>query len=126
LLKEHSTLGDTAWFVIGARDRGAFAAFDDHCVIVKTGATASFPGRKITTFRYADIAGIEYNSGSVEGALEVVMAEDKNHANKERWIPGAHNPRTLPNAIPLDADTYRDALPRLNEVRERIVNAQRP
>jgi len=125
LLKEHSTLGDTAWFVIGAKDRGAFAAFDDHCVIVKAGGTTSFPGRKIITFRYADIAGIEYNSGSAVGALEVLTAEDKNHANKDRWIPGLHNPSTSPNALPLDADTYREALPRLNEVRERIVNAQR-
>jgi hypothetical protein len=126
LLKDHSTLGDTARFVIGARDRGAFAAFDDHCVIVKAGGTTSFPGGKINAFRYADIAGIEYNDRPVEGALEVLMAEDKNHANKDRWIPGMHNPRTSPNALPLDADTYRDALPRLNEVRERIVNAQRP
>jgi hypothetical protein len=126
LLKEHATQGDTAWFVVGARDGGAFAAFDDHCVIVKPGGPTTFPGRKINTFRYADIAGIEYKAGSVEGALEVLMAEDKNHANKDRWTPGAHSPRTSPNALPLDADTYRDALPLLNGVRERIANAQRP
>jgi hypothetical protein len=126
MLKDHSTVGDIAWFVIGASDRNAFAAFDDHCVIVKASGTANFPGRKVITFRYADIAGIEYNSGSAGGALEVLMAKDKNRANKDRWIPGAHNPRISPNALPLDADTYRAALPRLNEVRERIVNAQRP
>lgn len=138
-LKDHSSPGETAWFVVsGVSAGGVFAAFGDRCMIVKIGAMTSFMagslgGGRVTTFPYSEITAIEYNAGMVTGVLEVLTASYSGRANKDYWRGSnksrnadANDPWTQSNTLPLGRLEYQQALPKLNEIRTRIAEIKRP
>lgn len=137
-IKDHCSPGEVAWFVIGSLAAGAFAAFDDRCMIVKAGmmpsiGAGSFGGGRITTFPYPEITGIEYNAGLMSGVLEVLTASYSGTSNKDYWRGVGRNPNlnrdnpfALSNTLPLGRPDYQRALPRLNEMRAKIAESKRP
>lgn len=138
-IREHAQPHEVPWFVLGAEVAGgALAAFGDRCMIVKVGAmtsmmAGSFGGGRITTFPYGDITGIEYNSGMVNGVLEILTPSYQGSANKDYWRGSfkstnsdSNNPWALSNTLPIGKPTYQQALPLLNEMRARIAEAKRP
>lgn len=138
VLADHSNPGETPWFAIGAGIQGVFAAFEDRCMIVKTGAmtslmTGSFGGGRVTTFHYGEITGIEYNSGIMTGVLEVLTPSYQGSANKDFWRGStksrnsdSNDPWTLSNCLPMAKPIYQQALPRLNAMRAKIAESKRP
>lgn len=138
-LKGHSSPGETPWFIINSGwGVGLLAAFADRCMIVKVGAltsmmAGSMGGGRLTTFPYAEITGIEYNAGLLNGVLEILTASYQGSANKDFWRGAmaslnsdSNNPQTLSNTLPLDRMLHRESLPLLNEMRARIAEAKRP
>jgi hypothetical protein len=137
-IRDHATPGETPWFVIGSGVKGVFAAFEDRCMIVKTGAmtsmmAGSLGGGRTTTFHYSDITGIEYNSGLLAGVLEVLTPSYQGTSNKDYWRgttkkrnANSDDPWTLSNCLPLDKPVYQKALPRLNEMRAKISESKKP
>jgi hypothetical protein len=137
-IRDHSMPGEVAWFVIGNGAAGVFAAFADRCMMVKVGGMAGFMsgslgGGRITTFPYAEVTGIEYNSGLASGVLEILTPSYSGSANKDYWRgtdksrnADANDPWTLSNTLPLPKAVYQAGLPRLNEMRARIAEAKRP
>lgn len=111
---------------------GVFVAFDDRCMIIKSGAVTSFMagslfGGRISTFHYGEITGIEYNSGLINGVLEVLTASYEGNKNKDFWRgtfksrnADSNDPWTLSNCLPLDKPTYNLAQNKLNELRNLI------
>jgi hypothetical protein len=111
---------------------GVFVAFEDRCMIIKSGVVTSFMagslfGGRISTFHYGEITGIEYNSGLINGVLEVLTASYEGSKNKDFWRgtlksrnSDSNDPWTLSNCLPLDKPTYNLAQSRLNELRNLI------
>lgn len=137
-LRDHALPGEAPWFVIGVGAGGVFAAFADRCMIVKVGAltsmmTGSLGGGRITAFPLAEITGVEYNGGLVNGVLEILTPSYQGSANKDFWRgttssrnADSNDPWTLSNTLPMAKQVYQQALPRLNEMRARITEAKRP
>lgn len=139
VVREHAMPGEIPWFVLGADIAGgALAAFEDRCMIIKVGTmtsmmTGSFGGGRITTFPFTDITGVEYNSGMLNGVLEVLTPSYQGSSNKDYWRgsfssvnSNSDNPWTLSNTLPLGKPLYQQALPLLNELRNKISVAKRP
>lgn len=117
---------------------GVFVAFEDRCMIIKTGALTSFMagslfGGRVSTFHYGEITGLEYNSGWVTGVLEVLTASYEGSKNKDFWRgtlksrnADSNDPWTLSNCLPLDRITYNLAQNSLNELRKLISDAKKP
>lgn len=129
---------DLPWLVLVSWGEGALAAFDNRAVIMKVGAytalaAGAMGGGRVATFHFSDITGIEYNSGMLQGVLEILTPSYQGSANKDYWRGShrsrnadANDPRTLSNTLPLAKQTYRAALPGLNELRDRISKAKQP
>ena len=93
----------------------------------------SFGGARIATFSYADITGVEYNSGFVTGVIEVLTPSYNGTSNRDYWRgtfssrnADSNDPWTLSNTLPFDKLTYRQAAPHLAELRRRITEAKNP
>lgn len=132
--------GEDPWFVlVSSGASGVLAAWDDRLAIVKTGALTSFMagslgGERSAVFHFTDITGIEYNSGIMNGVLEILTPSYSGGGNKDFWRGStrsanadSNNPFTLSNTLPLAKSEYRDAAEPLGELRRRISAAkQRP
>ena len=117
---------------------GVFVAFEDRCMIIKIGAITSFMagslfGGRVSTFLYGEITGIEYNSGWINGVLEVLTASYEGTKNKDFWKgtlksrnADSNDPWTLSNCLPLDRTTYGQAQNHLNELRKLITDSKKP
>lgn len=128
----HCRGGETPWLIIGSPGAGVLAAFEDRLVLTKTGlvtsATAgSLGGERTATFDFHHVTGLEYNSGLLNGVLEILTPSYNGTANRDYWRgtgrsrnADSNDPFTLSNTLPLDKATYRQALPHLNDLRERI------
>lgn len=128
----HCRGDETPWLIIGSPGAGVLAAFDDRLVLIKTGlvtsATAgSLGGERTATFDFHHVTGLEYNSGLLQGVLEILTPSYNGTANRDYWRgtgrsrnADSNDPFTLSNTLPLDKATYRQALPHLNDLRERI------
>jgi len=121
------------WLIlVSAGSGGILAAFDDRLVIIKTGAltslmAGSFGGERTAAFHYRDVTGIEYNSGFVNGVLEILTPSYSGTTNKDFWRGSGksrnadgNDPFTLSNCLPLGKHEYNNALKELNELRARI------
>jgi hypothetical protein len=130
--------GEVPWLVIGAGFAyGVLAAFEDRLVIVKTGAATSFMagslgGERATTFYYADITGVEYNSGFLAGVLEVLTPSYQGSANKDYWRgatasrnANSNSPFTLSNTLPMTKPDYIAWTPQIQELRAKIAAAKK-
>lgn len=69
----------------------------------------------------------------INGVLEVLTPSYQGTANRDFWRgtnqsrnADSNDPWTLSNTLPVDKMLYQKALPRLNEMRARIVDAKRP
>jgi Short C-terminal domain len=134
-IKEQSS-GTAPWLVISSLAAGALAAWEDRIMILKVGSATGFMagsigGGRTATFYLADINAIEYNSGLLNGVLEVLTASYQGSANKDFWRgrldsrnADAHDPFTQSNTLPLDRATHAQATPALNRLRGMIADAK--
>ncbi|MER7396923.1 SHOCT domain-containing protein [Streptomyces sp. NPDC000151] len=133
VIEEHCSPGEAPWFILhSAAGSGVLAAFSDRCMIIKTGGmtsmmAGSFGGSRISTFPYQEVTAVEYNSGMINGVLEVLTASYQGTANKDFWRgalsspnANANNPYALSNTLPLSKREYAAALNPLNEMRKMI------
>ncbi len=116
---------------------GSLVAFDDRLAIMKTGGmtglmAGSLGGERAATFHYADITGVEYNSGILTGVLQILTPSYQGTANNDFWRGStksrnadAGDPWTLSNTLPLIKFEHRAAAAELRELRERISEAKR-
>ena len=130
--------GEWPEFIVGEGSAGGLVAFSDRCMIIKKGALAglmagSVGGGRVATFMYSEITGLEYNSGWVNGVLEVLTPSYQGSANKDFWRgtfqarnADANDPWTLSNTLPLSKATYEMARPQLDHLRHLIADAKRP
>lgn len=115
---------------------GLVVAFADRLAIIKTGGMSGFMsgalfGGRNTTFYFTDINALEYNSGMVNGVLEVLTASYQGTANKDFWRgstqsrnANSNDPYTLSNTLPLPKLVYAQAAPHLQQLRSRISSAK--
>lgn len=80
-----------------------------------------------------EITGIEYNTGMVNGVLEILTPSYQGTANKDFWRgttksrnDNSNDPWILSNTLPMAKPIYQRAMPRLNELRAKIAEAKRP
>lgn len=130
--------GETPEFIVGEGAAGGLVAFRDRCMIVKKGAltglmTGSTGGGRVATFMYSDITGIEYNSGWVNGVLEILTPSYQGSANKDFWRGAtkarnadSNDPWTLSNTLPLSKPLYEQARPQIDRMRQLIAEIKHP
>lgn len=138
VILEHCMPDEQPWLVITSSGAGVMAAFEDRLMIIKTGAITSWMagsmgGGRSATFHYSDITGIEYNSGLMNGVLEVLTPSYSGTVAKDYWRGSsssrnadASDPHTLSNTLPLTRQHHTQAQPHLNDLRSRISAAKRP
>ncbi|WLP90775.1 SHOCT domain-containing protein [Gordonia sp. NB41Y] len=132
-ISRHSRPEELPWFVINSGMEGRLVAFEDRLLISKKGfMSASLGGSRETIFLYSDITNIEYNSGFMNGVLEVLTPSYQGTANHDYWRSSgksrnsaSDDPRTLSNCLPLIKVTYREAQPMLNELQQKIAASKR-
>lgn len=123
--------------IIDADREGSIVGMNDRLLVIKYGYHSGVTGgSRVTSMYYSDITGIEYNSGFVEGVLEILTPSYDGSDNKDFWrgqgLPGegsdrnsnANDPRTLSNTIPMMKSDYQDAKPLLDELRKLIRSAK--
>jgi hypothetical protein len=110
----HSTESGPPWLVISHLAAGAFAAWSDRIMIVKSGLVpslmaGSLGGGRSTTFYFNDVNALEYNAGIANGVLEVLTASYQGSKNADYWRgtfssrnANADDPFTLSNTLPVD------------------------
>lgn len=135
---DHAGVDESPWLIMGGGAGGVLAAFEDRLLIIKTGGLTSmvagtFGGGRFTTFMYSDITGIEYNSGMVNGVLEVLTPSYQGSANKDFWKgtgsgrnDDSNDPFTLSNTLPWSKSLYQASTQQITELRRRIAEAKRP
>lgn len=124
--------GEKPVFIFGEINSGALVAFKDRCAIVKKGIGTSFMagslgGGRVATFAYRDITAIEYNSGMVNGVLEILTPSYQGSANKDFWSgafssrnSNSNDPHTLSNTLPLSKPIYSQVRSKIQWMQERI------
>ncbi len=87
----------------------------------------SLGGERSATFHFTDITGIEYNSGFMNGVLEVLTPSYSGTANRDYWTgvsasrnADSNNPWTPSNTLPLAKLEYTQYLAEINELKSRI------
>lgn len=128
----NSPNGKPPWLVVTSGANGALAVYDTELVILKIGAltglmASATGGGRITHFPYRQITTIEYNSGFLNGVLEILTASYSGEGNKDFWNIGRTNkgktdPRQQNNTLPLSKLTFNQITPQLNKIRELIEN----
>jgi hypothetical protein len=118
--------------------QGALLVFRDRCMIVKGGLMGGFMagslgGERAGTFYFTQITGIEYNSGLINGVLEILTPSYQGTANKDFWRGStksrnadSNDPWTLSNCLPLTKDGYKSAKEMIDELKRLVAEAQRP
>lgn len=132
-LAEHSPAGERPWLVINPGGGAGFlAAFEHELIIAKTSLAAglmsgSLGGRRVTSFPYKQITGIEYNAGMVTGVLEVLTASYQGTANKDFWKgtgrgrnANSDDPFTLSNTLPLAKADHSKAAASIQELKAKV------
>jgi hypothetical protein len=109
---------------------GVLAAWDDRLSIIKAGLAASWVagslgGERTGTFFFTEITGIEYNSGIMQGVLEVLTPSYRGGVTKDFWggtgsTTSESNPMVQNNTLPLAKSSYNAAISDINELRRRI------
>lgn len=116
--------------------QGALLVFHDRCMIVKGGLMGSFMagslgGERAGTFYFTQITGIEYNSGMLNGVLEILTPSYQGTANKDFWRASnksrnadKNDPWTLSNCLPLTKDGYKSAREMIDELKKMVADSQ--
>lgn len=118
--------------------QGALLVFKDRCMIVKGGLMGGFMagslgGERAATFYFTQITGIEYNSGFVNGVLEILTPSYQGTANKDFWRgttksrnADSNDPWTLNNCLPLTKDGYKSSRELVDDLKQLVAEAHRP
>jgi hypothetical protein len=118
--------------------QGALLVFGDRCMIVKGGLIGGFMsgslgGERASTFYFNQITGIEFNSGWINGVLEILTPSYQGGANKDFWRgttksrnADSNDPWTLSNCLPLTKDAYNSARDMIDELKQMIAAYSRP
>lgn len=126
--------GPEPWMIlVGNNQDGALAAWDDRLAIVKAGAitghlAGTTGGERTGVFYFADVNGLEFTSGLLDGVLEVSVGGG---AGADRgqlaglWTRG-EDPARSNNALKMDKFDYKAARESIDELRRRIGEAKRP
>jgi hypothetical protein len=122
---------ETPWLIVGSGTAGVLAAWDDRLAIIKTGAmtsmlAGSLGGERAATFHFVDITGIEYNSGMLNGVLEVLTASYAGGKTKDFWGSGESDPFKQSNCLPLTKAEFNVAASDIAALRSRIAASKRP
>lgn len=130
--------GEEPWLILtSSGGAGTLVAFDDRLAIIKTGGltslmAGSLGGERSATFHFTDITGIEYNSGFVNGVLEVLTPSYLGTTNKDYWRgtnksrnADSNDPWTLSNCLPLGKFEYNSYLAEIAELKSRVSKAKR-
>ncbi|TDO49689.1 putative oligomerization/nucleic acid binding protein [Kribbella sp. VKM Ac-2571] len=122
---------DAPWLILGAGTAGVLAAWQDRLAIIKTGAmtglmAGSLGGERSATFHFVDITGIEYNSGLLNGVLEVLTPSYAGGRTKDFWGQGENDPWKQSNCLPLTKAEFNLVNSDINELRSRIAASKRP
>jgi hypothetical protein len=114
---------------------GSLVCMADRCILIKSGfmgsfVSDSFGGARVASFYYSDITGIEYNSGIMNGVLEILTASYQGTANKDYWKSGSKNkdsndPWDLSNTLPLGKTDYESAKKQFDKLR-RLISQTKP
>ncbi len=121
------------WLIlVSSGGAGLLTAFDDRLAIIKTGAMTSFMagslgGERAATFHFRDVTGVEYNSGFVNGVLEILTPSYSGGANKDFWRGSSssrnadsNDPWTLSNCLPLAKSEYKAVGSEISELRSKV------
>jgi hypothetical protein len=129
-LISNSPQGKAPWLIITSGAHGALAAYDNELIIAKVGAltglmSGATGGGRVTHFPYRQITTIEYNSGFVNGVLEVLTASYSGEGNRDFWNinpanKGKSDPRQQNNTLPLSKITFNQITGQLNKIRDLI------
>jgi hypothetical protein len=113
---------------------GSLVCMKDRCILIKSGfwggfMADSFGGARVASFYYSDITGIEYNSGILNGVLEILTASYQGTTNKDYWKSGSKNedsndPWDLSNTLPLGKADYESAKKLFDKLRKLISQAK--
>ena len=111
---------------------GAIVALPNRCILVKSGVMAGFMagslgGARVASFYYQDITGIEYNSGMLNGVVEILTPSYEGGKNKDYWKgtsksrnADSNDPWTLSNTLPMPKPAYAQAKVQFDKLRSLI------
>ena len=81
----------------------------------------------MTTFHYADITGIEVNTGWMSGVLEVLTPSYQGVGQRDYWSNRKNeNPHEVSNCLPLNKPLLQHSAPLIEELRRLVAAAKRP
>lgn len=138
-LMTNISAGEKPLFIIStylSASAGSLVAMNDRCILIKSGALGGFMagslgGARVTSFYYRDITGIEYNSGMVNGVVEILTASYNGSANKDYWKgttkprnADSNDPWTLSNTLPFGKSEYSAAKAQFDKLRSLISAAK--
>lgn len=127
---EHCDAGQLPIFVLSSGGgAGVLAAWADRLMIIKTGGLTSFMagatgGGRLSTFYYRDINAIEYNSGFVNGVLEILTPSYTGSQTNDFWSAGKNDPWTLSNCLPIVKPQYEVFTPKIQQLRKWVSEAK--
>lgn len=117
---------------------GALVVQDTFCFIVKGGfwgglMSGSLGGERVANFYFTEITGIEFNSGWVNGVLEILTSSYQGTANKDFWKGSlksrnadSNDPWTLSNTLPMTKSDYEESKELIDELRKMVADARNP
>lgn len=138
LNRQKADSSEEPWLIINTSGFGLLAAFDDRVAIVKAGfwtslGAGAMGGERSASFHFRDITGIEYNSGIINGVLEVLTASYSGSNNQDFWKgttsslnANAGNPAALSNTLPLSKMEYRAASDQIARLRKLVSDSKKP
>jgi len=109
-------------WLVGASNQ-TLVAFQDRCIIVKIGfMSGSAFGGKTTSFNYADITGIEVQTGLTTGYLEILTSSFQANADKGYWSSNPdRDPFKVPNCLPFGSKKILQTwLPHVDQLRQLV------
>lgn len=119
-------------FIAGEWGGGVLVAFQDRCVIIKKGIgtsllASSLGGGRVSTFDYSSITGIEYNSGILQGVLEILTPSYHGHASNSVWAKrgASNNAFEQSNTLPWTRTFYDQVRDQIDWIKQRIGEAKK-
>lgn len=113
--------------ILGELGSGVLAIFEDRCIIIKKGLgtslfASSLGGGRVTTFYYRDINAIEYNSGMVQGVLEILTPSYQGGSSNSVWAKkgAANNAFELANTLPWSKSFYESVRGEIDWLRKKV------
>ena len=125
-LSDNLSNGEVIQIVIPGANGQAMIGTTTRVFVIKPGLTAGATfGAAVTSWNYANVAGVQVHKGMVSGSV-VIQAPGQTGQHSSYWGQGKSDPHKAPNAIPIGGgrwDLVRKNVARLQEL---IDNAQRP